>query len=68
MKKNMGIADRVIRVLIAVVVAILYFTGILTGTWAIVLLILSGIFILTSLFGICPLYMPFGIKTIAKNK
>ena len=68
MKKNMGIVDRVIRVLIAVAVAILYFAGVLTGTWAIILLALSGIFILTSLFGMCPLYMPFGIKTKAKNK
>jgi hypothetical protein len=63
MKKNMGIIDRVLRILIAVVVAVLYFTGILSGTWAIVLLILSGIFILTSVVGICPLYMPFGLKT-----
>ncbi|MEI6853861.1 MAG: DUF2892 domain-containing protein [Bacteroidota bacterium] len=63
MKKNMGIIDRVIRVLIAVAVAVLYFAGILSGTLAIILLILSGIFILTSLFGMCPLYMPFGLKT-----
>ena len=67
MKKNMGIIDRVIRVLIAIVIAILYFAGILSGVLAIVLLLLSGIFVLTSLFGICPLYMPFGLKTIAKN-
>ena len=59
----MGIIDRVIRVLIAVAVAVLYFAGILSGTLAIILLILSGIFILTSLFGMCPLYMPFGLKT-----
>jgi hypothetical protein len=68
MKKNMGLADRVIRVLIAVVVTILYFTGVLTGTWAIVLLILSGIFLLTSLVGMCPLYMPFGLKTIKSKE
>ncbi|MEI6122566.1 MAG: DUF2892 domain-containing protein [Bacteroidota bacterium] len=63
MKTNMGIVDRVIRVLIAVVVTILYFTGVVSGTLAIVLLVLSGVFILTSIVGICPLYMPFGIKT-----
>jgi hypothetical protein len=68
MKKNMGIFDRVFRVLIAVTVAILYFAGILSGTWAIVLMALSGIFILTSIFGICPLYMPFGIWTMSKTK
>lgn len=63
MKKNMGIIDRVLRILIAVAVAALYFAGILSGTWAIILLVLSGIFILTSVVGICPLYMPFGLKT-----
>ncbi len=67
MKKNMGNFDRVFRVLIAVAVAILYFTGVLSGTLAIILLVLSGIFILTSLVGVCPLYMPFGIKTFRKN-
>ncbi len=63
----MGNFDRVFRVLIAVAVAILYFTGVLSGTLAIILLVLSGIFILTSLVGVCPLYMPFGIKTFRKN-
>jgi len=68
MKKNMGIFDRVFRVLIAVAVTILYFTGVISGTLAIVLLVLSGIFILTSLVGVCPLYMPFGIKTFRKKQ
>jgi hypothetical protein len=68
MKKNMGMIDRLIRVLIAVVVVILYFTGNISGTLAIVLLIFSGIFILTSLIGVCPLYIPFGIKTCKKKK
>tara|TARA_B100001250_G_C19726918_1_gene756533 strand:+ start:667 stop:867 length:201 start_codon:yes stop_codon:yes gene_type:complete len=63
MKKNMGIADRVIRILLAVVVAALYFLGVISGTVAIVLLALAGIFILTSLISFCPLYAPFGIKT-----
>lgn len=59
----MGIADRVIRVIIAAVIAGLYFGGIVTGTLGIVLLVLAGIFVLTSLVGFCPLYAPFGIKT-----
>ncbi|HCX23538.1 MAG: hypothetical protein CMB80_29120 [Flammeovirgaceae bacterium] len=63
MKKNMGSADRIIRVLLAVVVAALYFLGVISGTVAIVLLALAGIFILTSLISFCPLYAPFGIKT-----
>jgi K+-transporting ATPase A subunit len=63
MKKNMGMADRIIRVLIAVVLGILYFTGTVTGTLGIILLVLAGVFVLTSFVGFCPLYIPFGIKT-----
>lgn len=59
----MGIADRIIRVIIAAIVTVLYFTGVISGTFGIVLLILSGVFILTSLISFCPLYLPFGIKT-----
>lgn len=68
MKKNMGAIDRVIRILIALVVILLYFTNVLTGTLAIVLLIISGIFILTSLISFCPLYLPFGISTGKKKE
>jgi hypothetical protein len=67
MKKNMGILDKVIRILIALVVIVLYFVHAISGTWAIILLILSGIFILTSLVGFCPLYLPFGINTGKKK-
>ncbi len=63
MKKNMGIADRVIRVIIAAVVVVLYYTGTISGTWGIILLILAGIFVLTSFISFCPLYAPFGIST-----
>jgi hypothetical protein len=65
MKKNMGTADRVIRVIIAAIIATLYFTHILTGTLAIVLLVLAGVFVLTSLVGFCPLYAIFGLRTCA---
>lgn len=69
MKKNMGVADKVIRIIIAAVIAILYFTNIISGTLGIVLLIVAGIFLLTSLVSFCPLYAPFGIKTCAtENK
>lgn len=68
MKKNMGIADRIIRALIALTFAVLYFTGIIEGTAGIVLLIVSVIFLLTSLTSFCPVYWPFGIKTCAKQK
>ena len=63
MRKNMGTTDRIIRVLIAAVIAILYFTGTISGTLGIVLLVLAGIFVLTSLVGFCPLYAPFGLRT-----
>ena len=66
MKKNMGSTDRIVRVLIALLVAILYFTNLITGTMAFVLLTLSGIFVLTSLVSFCPLYLPFGIRTCKK--
>lgn len=68
MKKNMGNTDRIVRVLIAIIVATLYFTEIISGTLGIVLLILSGIFVLTSLVSFCPIYAPFGIKTCALKK
>jgi hypothetical protein len=63
MKKNMGSADRIIRLIIAAVVGVLYFTGIISGTIGIVLLVLAGVFVLTSLISFCPIYAPFGIKT-----
>jgi len=67
MKKNMGNIDKVIRVIIAVVFAVLYFTGTVTGTLGYVLLALGGIFLLTSLISFCPLYAPFKINTCKKK-
>lgn len=67
MKKNMGNLDRILRVAIAVLIAVLYFTDVITGTLAIILLVLSGVFLLTSFVGVCPLYKPFGISTRKKN-
>lgn len=63
MKKNMGVTDRLIRVIIAIVVTILFFTEAITGVLGIILLVLSGIFVLTSIISFCPLYAPFGIST-----
>ncbi len=63
MKKNMGSVDRIIRTVIAVVIATLYFTNFISGTVAIVLAVIGGIFILTSVVSFCPLYAIFGIKT-----
>lgn len=66
MKSNMGSIDKVIRVLVAVLIGVLYFTGQLSGTTAIILLVVAGIFILTSFVGFCPLYAPFNISTKKK--
>jgi hypothetical protein len=63
MTKNMGTADRVIRTLIALAVAALYFTGKISGTLAIVLGIVAIAFLVTSAVGWCPSYAPFGLST-----
>ncbi len=63
MKKNMGTADKVIRIIIAALIAGLYFGNVLTGTVGIVLLVLAAVFLLTSFMSFCPLYAPFGIST-----
>ena len=67
MKTNMGIIDRAIRIVIALVFIGLYIANLVTGTFGIVLLVLAGVFILTSLVSFCPLYFPFGINTGKKK-
>ncbi|MCB0719384.1 MAG: DUF2892 domain-containing protein [Bacteroidetes bacterium] len=67
MKKNMGSVDRIVRVLFAVIVAILYFTGNISGTAAIILGVLAVVFVLTSAVGSCPLYIPLGLSTTGKK-
>lgn len=66
MKKNMGSADKFIRILLAIIVGVLYYTNIINGTLAIVLGALAIVFLLTSFISFCPLYLPFGIKTNKK--
>lgn len=68
MKKNMGNTDRIVRLLLAAVVAVLYFTNIITGTLGIVLLVLAGVFVLTSLISFCPLYTLVGLNTCPAKK
>jgi hypothetical protein len=67
MKKNMGSIDKVVRIVAALVIAGLYFGNIISGTLAIVLLVVAGIFILTSFMSFCPLYLPLGISTCKKE-
>jgi hypothetical protein len=68
MKKNMGVKDRIIRVDLVIVIAALYLTNIITGTLALVLTVITGMFILTSFVGFCPFYFSFGISTKRKLK
>ncbi len=63
MKKNMGGIDRILRLVVAALIIVLYFMDKLTGTLGIVLLVVAGIFIITSIFSYCPLYVPFGINS-----
>ncbi len=63
MKKNMGTIDRVVRILIAALVGILFATNAISGLLAIILLGLSGVLVVTSIVGFCPLYALVGIKT-----
>lgn len=67
MKKNMGSVDKSIRVIVAAVVAVLYYKEIISGTLGIVLLALACVFVLTSLVSFCPLYTLFGINTCSKK-
>jgi hypothetical protein len=68
MKTNMGSIDRVIRVLVALAITVLYFANVIAGTTAIILLVVAGIFILTSFMSFCPVYLPFGISTCKNDR
>ena len=66
MKKNMGSIDKMLRIVIALVFAVLIYLKVVEGTTAYVLGALGGVFVLTSLVSFCPLYLPFGINTCKK--
>lgn len=70
MKKNMGSTDQIIRIILAVVFAALYFTGTVTGTAGLILLVLGAVFVGTSLVRFCPLYAIVGLSTcpVAERK
>lgn len=69
MEKNMGNVDKIVRIIIAIIIAYLYYSEKITGTLGLVLLVLAVVFVLTSFIGFCPLYKIFGFKTfIDKNK
>ena len=64
----MGLIDKVLRILVAIVIVALFFAKVISGVLAIVLLIFAGVFILTSLIGFCPLYKPLGMDTTKKDQ
>ncbi|MBP8849054.1 MAG: DUF2892 domain-containing protein [Breznakibacter sp.] len=67
MKKNMGSVDKIIRLIVAALLAVLFFTGVIEGVLGVVLVVLAAVFVLTSLISFCPLYAPFGISTCKKE-
>ncbi|TAJ62683.1 MAG: DUF2892 domain-containing protein [Chitinophagaceae bacterium] len=67
MKKNMGNTDRIIRVIAAIIFSVLYFTGTVTGTVGLALVILGAVFLATSFISFCPLYTLVGINTCEKK-
>ena len=68
MKKNIGSTDKIVRILLAVIIAVLYFTNVISGTLAIVLGVVAVVFIITSFISFCPLYFPFKISTLKGRK
>jgi hypothetical protein len=67
MKKNMGTLDKTLRIIAAVVIIALFFTNVIIGVLGIVLLVFAGIFILTSLVSVCPVYPLLGMNTRKKE-
>jgi len=67
MKKNMGSTDKMVRIIIAIVLAVLFYMNIISGTLGIVLLVVAGVFVLTSFISFCPLYAVFGMNSGAKK-
>lgn len=67
MKANMGSTDKMMRIIIAIVIAILFFTNVISDMLGIILLILAGVFVLTSLISFCPLYPLIGLNTKKKE-
>jgi len=67
MKKNVGSTDQIIRLILAILVGILYYTDTISGTLGLVLVAFSIVLVLTSVINFCPLYLPFGINTRKKQ-
>jgi hypothetical protein len=68
MKKNMGSADRISRIVMAIVIAFLYMINVISGTFIFVFLVVIAVLAITSAFSFCPIYVPFGINTLKRRK
>lgn len=68
MTSNMGKTDKAIRILIALVIGLLIYFKVVTGALATVLLVIAGVFVLTSLISFCPLYTLIGLNTCKKER
>jgi hypothetical protein len=68
MKKNVGTIDKVIRIIIAALVLVLFLTHVIAGTLGIVLLVLAGILVVTSFISFCPIWALFGLSTKEKSE
>jgi hypothetical protein len=68
MRQNIGSIDKVIRLVIALLIVVLFLTNIIAGTFGIILLVIAGIFLLTSVFGFCPVYALLGLNTCPRLK
>ncbi len=68
MKSNVSTADRIVRIMVAVIVAALYFANLISGTTAIILIAIGAVLLLTSLINFCPLYYVLGLSTRKKEK
>ena len=66
MTKNMGLVDRVVRILAAVLVAVLYLTHVISGPLAVVLGVIAAVFVITGFVGTCPAYLPFKLSTLKR--
>ena len=64
----MGKTDKTVRIILAALIAILYFTNVISGTLGLILLAMAAVFVLTSLISFCPLYAPLGINTCSVKK
>ena len=68
MKKNVGTTDKIVRILVAIIIVILYATNVISATAALILGIFAMLLVVTSFLSFCPIYLPFNISTFKKKE